>query len=79
MEQPRFENNDQEPKRQFIVINYDKPDDIPLFAGEASSEEEARELVEAEAPIKIDYEKHPEIAIAFLNPGQEEDNDRLAA
>ena len=78
MEQHKFENNEKGPKRQFIVINYNDPE--PLFAGEATSEEEAAALAESEAGIIIDYNKNPEVAIAFLTPGQEsDDEDRLVA
>ncbi len=65
----RFTSPEEEPKRPFIVINYEDPEEpIVLFNGVASSEEEAKQLVE-EANIKIDYESSERpVVIAFENP-----------
>lgn len=58
-----------EPKRPFIVLNYENPEEpIVLFNGLASSEEEARDIVENEARIKIDYyNNETKVVIAFEN------------
>jgi len=62
-----------EPKRPFIVINYENEEaPIVLFNGLASSEEEARDIVENVARIKIDYDNETNVVIAFEKPDEEQ-------
>ncbi len=62
-----FENSsEKEPKRSFIVIDFENEDDPKVvFGGEATSEDEAKEIIEREKGIVIDFEKNPNIEIAF--------------
>ena len=62
-----------EPKKSFIVINYENEEaPIVLFNGLASSEEEARDIVENVARIKIDYDNETNVVIAFEKPDEEQ-------
>lgn len=60
------ENAEQGLKKPFIVVDFKNAESPQIiFNGEAATIEEAEEQLKEERGIVIDYEKNPEISIAF--------------